>query len=112
MTSLLFIVAPSHGTSRRRRRTRLICLAATDSRLRRPAWAASGRWFEEGAPAAPAMMAKPKYEQAIPFGYQFNPEIYLSDRPKHLISAVTARHGGPPCRRCRKQDNVKQGDVS
>jgi hypothetical protein len=79
---------------------------------RRPAWAASGRWFEEGAPAAPAMMAKPKYEQAIPFGYQFNPEIYLSDRPKHLISAVTARHGGPPCRRCRKQDNVKQGDVS
>ena len=67
---------------------------------------------EEGALAARAMMAKPKYEQAIPFGYQFNPEIYLSERPKHLISAVTARHGGPPCRRCRKQDNVKQGDVS
>jgi len=34
MTSLLFIVAPSHDTSRRRRRTRLMRLAAIDSRLR------------------------------------------------------------------------------
>ena len=102
-------------------------LAATDSRLRIIASAIrhrratimrvgrrgprQGRWSRK-ALAARAMMAKPKYEQAIPFGYQFNPEIYLSDRPKDLISAVTARHGAPPYSRCRKQDNVKQGDVS
>jgi len=58
--------------------------------------AATGHWLRKGALAGPAMIAKPKYEQAIPFDYQFNPEIYLSDRPKDLISAVTARHGDPP----------------